>query len=358
MTSAMPNGLGIEPPRRVAVFRALMLGDLLCAVPALRALKAAWPACELTLIGLPWARELAGRLVQVDRFIAFPGYPGLPETEPNLLALPAFLRQVQEQRFDLLLQLHGSGVVVNPLVAAFGARHVAGFAAPGTYCAEPALSIAWPEAGHEIERLLQVTDHLGVPRRGLRLEFPVHDEDRRVLARLWPGIDDDGGAYVCVHAGAQLASRRWPLQRFAAVADHLAQCGCRVLLTGSAGEARLVAELQAAMRHRAVNLAGQTNLGVLGALIERARLLVCNDTGVSHIAAALGTPSVVVSCGADVARWAPLDRERHVGLWEPMACRPCAHAQCPVGHGCARAIEASRVAALAEQMTWTSTSTC
>jgi ADP-heptose:LPS heptosyltransferase len=101
---------------------------------------------------------------------------------------------------------------------------------------------------------------------------------------------------------------------------------------------------------------------VLGALIERARLLVCNDTGVSHIAAALGTPSVVVSCGADVARWAPLAAERHVVVWEPLACRPCGYSQCPVGHGCAHAIEASQVAALAEQFTstsaWTSTSTC
>nr|MBA3625686.1 LPS biosynthesis glycosyltransferase [Methylibium sp.] len=70
---------------------------------------------------------------------------------------------------------------------------------------------------------------------------------------------------------------------------------------------------------------------------------VCNDTGLSHIAAALRRPSVVVSCGADVARWAPLARERHPVLWQPMACRPCSHAVCPFDHGCATAIEVADV---------------
>ena len=70
------------------------------------------------------------------------------------------------------------------------------------------------------------------------------------------------------------------------------------------------------MRRRAIDLAGKTTLGALGALIEGAEALVCNDTSVSHIAAALACPSVVVSCGADVARWAPLDADRHRVLWQ------------------------------------------
>jgi ADP-heptose:LPS heptosyltransferase len=85
-------------------------------------------------------------------------------------------------------------------------------------------------------------------------------------------------------------------------------------------------------------------LWTLGALIESARLLVCNDTGVSHVAAALGTPSVVVSLGAEVARWAPLDARLHRVLWQPMDCRPCAHAHCPVGHGCSTQLTVARVA--------------
>lgn len=337
-----------EPVQRIAVFRALVLGDLLCATPVLRALKAAWPTSELTLISLPWARELTTRLPQVDRFEPFPGFPGLPEIEPDVAALPGFIERMQHHRFDLLVQLHGSGSIVNPLLATFGARHVAGFTEPDGYCAEPALHTAWPTRGHEIERLLRIVDHLGIPRCGRHLEFCVTAADREALHRTVPELAIDAAAYACVHPGAQLASRRWSPERFAEVADALAGEGLRVVLTGGATEAPLTARVAAAMRHPALDLAGRTDLFSWGALLEGARLVVCNDTGASHVAAALGTPSVVISSGADVARWAPLDTQRHRVLWRDVACRPCAYAACPYeGHPCARGVGADEVIASA-----------
>lgn len=333
------------PIERIAVFRALMLGDLLCAVPSLRALRHGFPHARISLIGLPWARALARRLDCVDEFIDFPGHPALPETACDVRALPDFLAQVQAQRFDLALQLHGSGGITNPLVASFGARQTAGFAAEQAWRPErdAALYLPWPEHGHETDRLLQLTDHLGLARRGSRLEFKVLDEDRAALAEVWPGARE-GRRYVCVHAGAQLPSRRWLPERFAEVADRLAEQGATVVLTGGAPEAELVGALALRMRHEPVNLVGRTSLWTLGALIEGAERVICNDTGVSHIAAALGRPSVVISCGADVARWAPQARERHKVLWQAMACRPCSHVVCPLAeHACATAIEVADV---------------
>lgn len=345
------------PPRRVAVFRALMLGDMLCAVPALRALRRGWPAAELHLIGLAWAEPLMRRLGLVDVFHAFPGHPALPETPPGVWALPAFLAAMQRLGFDLALQMHGSGEVTNPLVAGFDARGFGGFRGPAAW-APPAPPrspgsgpvVPWPSQGHEIERLLALTDAFGLARQGLQLEFPVDDADRDALRAQWPGCDD--GPYVCVHPGAQLPSRRWPAERFAAVADALAgrrwrpgEAPLRVVLTGTEAEASLVRAVASAMRHPAVDLAGRTTLWTLGALVDGARCVVCNDTGLSHVAAARGTPSVVVSCGADVDRWAPLDRARHRVLWSPIDCRPCGHAVCPIGHPCAQAVDVPQVLA-------------
>jgi ADP-heptose:LPS heptosyltransferase len=329
----------LEQIERVAVFRALVLGDMLCATPALRALRAACPGAQITLVGLPWAAALAERLDSVDDFIALPGHPGLPEVPADVRALPGFLQAVQERRFDLALQMHGSGAIVNPLVASFGARATAGFC-DGRNWVPPqdrTRYTDWPERGHEIERLLALTDHLGCARQGLGLDFPLTAADRAAARDLLAELPA-GSAFAVVHAGAQLASRRWPVARFAELAWHLRAQGLQLVLTGGPGEAALVAELQHQLQGQALNLAGRTSLWTLGAVVAQARCVVCNDTGISHIAAALGRPSLVLSCGSDVRRWAPLDADRHRVLWHDLPCRPCAFAECPYDHGCAQSL--------------------
>lgn len=327
----------------MVVLRALMLGDLLCATPALRAMRAAWPDARITLVGLPWARELAHRLPSIDAFEPFPGWPGFAESpEPTADAACAFVARLRAQRHDLAVQLHGSGEQSNALVAAWGALRNAGLASQAAWrpAADAERFARWPERGHEIERLLALTDHLGLPRQGTQLDFPLHDADRRRAARWVDGMRP----YVVLHPGAQLASRRWPLERFAAVGRALAARGFAIVATGSAGEAPLVDALVQRLGERALGLAGRTSLGDLGALVEGAALLVCNDSGVSHVAAALGTPSVVVASGSDVARWAPLDARRHRVLWHDTDCRPCAHRVCPQPrHRCAEGVSEAAV---------------
>lgn len=335
-----PGGVA---PARVAVFRALQLGDLLCAVPALRALRKALPAARVTLIGLPWARDFVSRYAHLcDDFLSFPGFPGLPERAPELAALPDFLRDAQARRFDVALQLHGRGDITNPLVATLGATLCAGFCPPEGYRPDPSRYTPWPEQGHEIERLLTLMDFLGVPRDGTALEFPLAAAEIAQATALRAAHGLAPRRYACVHPGARLASRRWPPEHFAAVGATLARAGLRIVVTGTGEEAALTARVARGVPG-AIDLAGRTPLGVLAALLRDARLLVCNDTGVSHVAAAVHTPSVVVSCGADPARFAPLDPVRHEVVWHPAPCRPCAHDRCPIGHPCARQLAPSRV---------------
>lgn len=345
----------LGPVQRLAVFRALGLGDLLCATPALRGLRRRFPQAHITLIGLPWAQALAERLDSVDDFMAFPGHPQLPERLPDVQAWPVFIGDVRARAFDLLVQLHGSGRITNGMLMQWGARHVAAFHEPFLPAPEPDLAVTWPMQGREAHRLMKLVDALGhadtlAPDAASRwqMDFPLNAHDDAEATELlqqqgW----QPGQRYVCVHPGSQLPSRRWPVQRFAEVAAALAERGHRLVLTGVRSERPLGAALQQALpeqvRAQCVDLMGRTSLWSLGALIRRAALLVCNDTGVSHVAAAVGTPSVVVSCGSDVSRWAPADVLKHTVLWADAPCRPCAQAECPTAHECAWDISTASV---------------
>ncbi len=297
--------------RSVAVFRALQLGDMLCAVPALRALRAALPESEITLVGLPWAASFVRRFDRyLDAFLEFPGYPGLPERVPDVRRIPAFLADVQAKRFDLVIQMHGSGEITNPIAALFRAADLAGFYRPGQFCPAPGRFLPYPDGEPEIRRSLHLMRFLGVPGRGEYLEFPLDDADRED-ARRAAGLQLAGGRYACVHPGARAVDRRWPPEAFARVADALAARGLRVVLTGSADETTLTREVVRHMHAPAIDIAGRTSLGGLAAVVSGARLLVSNDTGVSHVADALAIPSVVVYTTSDPGRWAPLDRRKH-----------------------------------------------
>jgi ADP-heptose:LPS heptosyltransferase len=323
---------------KIAVFRALQLGDLLCAIPAVRAIRAAQPDARIALVGLPWARELAMRFSRYfDGFIEFPGFPGLPERSPQVASIPDFFQRMNDERFDLVLQMHGAGELTNPLAVLMGGALTAGFYRPGHYRPDAQRFFPWRDDEHEVLRWLRLVRELGMEPGGSELEFPLAERDWEEwrAARL--------GEYAVLHAGSQLPSRRWPAERFVEVGDALAADGLQVVLTGTAAEREITVKIRQAMREPAIDLAGQTTLGALAAVIAKARLLVCNDTGVSHIAAATRTPSVVVACGSDPRRWAPLDRELHRVLSADVACRPCAHRECPIGHPCALAISPQMV---------------
>jgi ADP-heptose:LPS heptosyltransferase len=114
-----------------------------------------------------------------------------------------------------------------------------------------------------------------------------------------------------IHPGAGAPERCWSADRFTRVAEAMASQGFTIVLTGTSGEAGLTATVGARMHGTAIDLAGQSGLGPLAALLAGARLLICNDTGVSRLADALGVPSVVISTGTNPDRWAPADRRLH-----------------------------------------------
>jgi ADP-heptose:LPS heptosyltransferase len=299
-----PGGTNPSPePSRIALFQALNLGDLLCTTPALRAIRARFPAAEITFLGRPWAEDFLGRLSTVDRFMPFPGYPGIAES-------PAGTAETMPLRppFDLAIQMHGSGEVSNGFVAALGARQSAGFGPPGEHRLTTVLS--WDENEPEPLRWLRLAAAVGAAPAGLQTEFPLTPVERaRATALIGP---PDRHPVIGLHTGASDPSRRWPPSSFARLGDRLAErFQARIVLTGSDQERSLTTTVRRTMDATAIDLAGMTDLGEFAAVTAALDLLVTNDTGASHVAAATRTPSIVLFGPTRPERWAPLDRRRH-----------------------------------------------
>jgi ADP-heptose:LPS heptosyltransferase len=277
--------------RSILALRPSPIGDFMFALPALHALRQAYPGARITLAGKPWQADfLAGRPGPVDEVLVMPPTPGFglpPDTEPDAAA-GAFVAMLRERRFDLALQMYGGGRHSNPFVKALGARLCVGMATPDAHRLDRTL--AWrPHASHRL-MLLQVAALAGAAPIIPAPELTVTDEDRAQAAAALP--PRDGERIVVLHPGANDPRRRWPPERFALVADALAERGATIVISSSPEEAPLVQALRARMRHAPAPLAGKLSLRGLCGLLERACMIVSNDTGPLHMALALGTPAV------------------------------------------------------------------
>ncbi len=273
------------------VARALGLGDFATAVPALRALERALPSWHRVLAGPSWYRHLvslAGLRWEV--------VPTEPLCAPDGVPTPA-----------LAVNLHGRGPQSTAALASLAPKRLWTHEHPG---APRWPGPAWPGQMHDVEiwcRLLRLHGVAADP-DDIRWPSPVRGGRQG-------GTDIAGTAIV--HPGAASESRRWPAERFARVAAHLASRGLRVLVTGTEGETVLAARVAdtAGLAPGSV-LAGRTSLHLLARLVAGARLVVCGDTGIGHLATAYGTPSVRLFGPVSPRLWGPrVDREIHLCLW-------------------------------------------
>lgn len=302
-----PLGEPVPGVRRIAVLRANGLGDLVLSLPALAALRAAYPAAELVLLGLPWhAALLDGRPGPVDRVVATPRYGGLrvgDDASRDSPELRAFFAAARAERYDLAVQLHGGGGNANPFVASLGARVTVGARDVGA----PPLDrwVPYAHGQHEVLRQLEVVGLAGAPPVSLLPRLEVVPGDLAAADAVL-----DRGPVVALHPGAMDPRRRWPAASFAAVATALAAEGAQVVVVGS-GADDAAAAAAIARRAPVLDLVGRLDLRGTTGVLARAALVVANDSGPRHLAEAVGTPTVGVFWAANALTAGPLSRVRH-----------------------------------------------
>ncbi|MGH1561700.1 glycosyltransferase family 9 protein [Mumia sp. DW29H23] len=274
-----------SPRPRVVVLRGLGLGDVLAAVPALRALRTALPDAEIALVGPRDPAALLRDAGLVDTVVAHQGLGPLPRAVHGA---------------DVAVNLHGHGPESHRLLLATGPRRLVAFGDAASRTAGP----TWESDEHERARWCRL----------VASAFDVAaDPDDTLLAVTLP--EPSVRDAVVVHAGAAAGSRRWPAERWAAVAARLDADG-PVALTGSPAERGLAEQVAtlAGLPPGSV-VAGTTDVRALAALVASALLVVSSDTGVAHLAPAFGTPSVTLFGPTSPAAWGPPEGGRHHVVW-------------------------------------------
>lgn len=297
----------------IVILKAVQLGDMICSIPAFRALRHTYPNANITLIGLPWSKDFVNRFYPyIDNWIEFPGYPGLPESHPDIHKIPEFLNRIQKENYDIAVQMQEDGTIVNPLVMLFNANHSFGFYKRGGYNPDRHTFLPYPENVHEIKRNLMLVKLLGADSKNEELELPIYDKEYKEFDLLKHRFNLDRKKYICIHPGARDAKKRWNTENFAYIADYFADKGFNIVITGSKSEENTCREVKNNMRYSALNLSGATSLGMLTLIIQYSSLLIANDTGVSHVASTVNIPNIIIlSPYSDLEKYSTVNNYLH-----------------------------------------------
>ena len=325
------------------------LGDLVMATPGLRSLRAGFPKARITLQVRPGLEGLLEGSPDVDEIRTLQSYH-----RGGLALMSEARRWRASQRFDLGICLPDSFSSALFMKWA-GVRTIVGYTHPGRgWLLDEAVE---PLARQQDQRWVAREEHvlglmrsLGCPDLGTALSLPTAHEDHPELARLFEGMgfSMDDAPWVVLAPGASYgSSKRWPTSHFAEVGDALAGAGARVLLVGTAEESPLTEAVRSAMRSPALDLGGRLDLSGLKIVIGKSRLLVANDAGCRHIAAAFGIPSLIFF-GSTTPEKTPLNLEAVEVFERSLECRPCYKRVCPLaGHPCLSGIPPASVSKVA-----------
>ncbi len=336
--SSKPAGRWLAARNLLAV-RMDNIGDVLMLGPALRAVKETSPEARITLLASPAGSTAVPLLPWIDDVIVWRApwqdvgnrVPFDPARERELID------SLAARDFDAALIFtsfsqtpHVPGYVCYLAGIPLRAGESKEFGG-NTLSDGPS---GTPESTHQVERNLRLVEHVGFPVRDRQLAVRIPDAARVALPGLLreAGIDDRA-PYVLLHPGASAPARRYPPERIGRVARLLLDRGRQVLVTGVERE-RDILEVVLAHAPEAGRLVRGTSLEEYAALVERAQVVICNDSLPLHLADAIGTPEIVLFSGTDhEEQWAPRKTRARL-LRRPTSCSPCYRFECPIGLPC------------------------
>lgn len=349
----MSAAQAMQAPERVLVRLPNPIGDMVMCTPALRSLRAHWPAARIVAAGPGHCVPLLEGLASVDELL-----PLASRSRQGLGGMRATAAALRERRFDLAILFSNS--FSSALIARMaGIPRRAGYVGGGRSGLLTQRMPARPEPGfHRLpepmpEFYARLLDSLGVPRAGPRTELAVRPEDEARAGQWLARHGIEGGALLYgLHGGASFGpSKLWYPERWAAVADTLhARHGGRTLLFCGPGEEETVRAIAAASQSPVASAADDPiDLRLLKAMMKRLSLMVCTDAGPRHVAAAFDVP-IVALMGPTDPRFSNTNLQHTVVVRTGVECSPCHLKICPIDHRCMTRISPELVLAACERV--------
>jgi ADP-heptose:LPS heptosyltransferase len=339
--------------RNACLYRNGNLGDIICALPAMKAVRDAYPNAKLTLVsspgkrGMPGAQELLSGAPWLDDLIVY--YAEDIATRQQRVSL---IKQLRQKKFDIWIELSQDlttlrTVFRNMLVARLAGAHWAyGWRISTIRWAAHAQS-EYKTFPNEVVRLIHALEACGISAQEHHFPLPLNDQHASAVDAVLNGFVPSGIAPVAIAPGAKRSLNRWPLERYAEVALALSQGGFFVVFVGGPGEEEACQRLASRVGPRALSLAGRLSTLESCEALRRCAFVICNDSGVQHMAAAVSTPCIsIFSFWQLRGKWRPYG-PRHVVLQKDVPCHTCYLEECPRDNLCVKKVETSEVLAAA-----------
>lgn len=330
--------------KRILLVRTDRMGDLLLTTPVFKALREHYPASFIAVLVSSATRAIVDGNPYIDEVIAF----DKEKKHQGFLATLRLAQQIRRRRFDVVVILHPT-LRVHLLCYLAGVRERIGYDRKAPYFLTRTVPHRKQEGTrHESSYNFDLLEPLGVVTASQEMHMPVDASSERAIQEMLRknGLET-APRLVAIHPSASCPSKRWPLDRFGHVIDALVrQEKAQIVIVGGPGHEVFGRDLSRLARERVVDLSGQLDLGSLASLFRRCRLVISNDSGPVHLAAAVGTPVISLfgrrQAGLSPRRWGPLGAQ-NVVLYHETDCAPCLAHACVRGFECLKAVTEDEV---------------
>jgi lipopolysaccharide heptosyltransferase II len=304
----------------VLLIRLRSIGDTVLTTPSLFALRRFLPHAKIDVLLEDWVAPVLEGSQLIDQVISIPRHSNT--------ARARLARELHRQHYDVVYNLHG-GTTATFLTRATGAAQRVGFghyqyARLHNHVAPPPAEIWKRKPLHSAEQQLALLGWTGVPVTDRpATQLSVSERSVRSIAEKLSAQDFDlAQSFALIHPAAALETKRWPAENFARIADDVARRGLKPIAIASANEQAVLDSLISRSSSGVIGLCNLT-LPEVAALASRANLFVGNDSGIAHIAAAVGAPCVVVFGSSNITHWRPWTTSPNEVVQHELPCQPC-----------------------------------